>query len=166
MWFNTNMKKQIFIIILFVTSINIAQFQGDESKNIDIKSGILSNNPMGSLFNFIDPSKFEMSHSFGMSYSSFGNNGMALGVYTNIISYEFNEQLDIQINTSIVNSPYNTLGEGFTNSINGVYIDNARLNYNPSEKFNISLEFSNSPFNYYNRYSRRGFSPYSNLWFE
>ena len=160
------MKKQILFFILLVTSVHFAQFQGDESKDINIKSGILSNNPMGSIFNFIDPSKFNMNHGFEMSYSAFGNNGMALGVYTNKISYEFSEQLDIQINTSIVNSPYNTLGDGFTNSINGVYIDNARINYNPSEKFNISLQFSNSPFNYYNRYYRNGFSPYSNRWFD
>lgn len=160
------MKKQFIVLFFLALTLNLAQFQGDEAKNVNIKNGILSDNPMGSLFNFIDPSKFDMNHSFEMSYSSFGDNGMALGVYTNKISYEFNEQLNFQVNTSFVNSPYNSLGEGFTNSINGVYIDKARINYNPSEKFNISLQFSNSPFNYYDRYSRSGFSPYSNRWFD
>ncbi len=160
------MKKQFIVFFLLALTFNLAQFQGDEAKNVNIKSGILSDNPMGSLFSIIDPSKFDMNHSFEMSYSSFGNDGMALGVYTNKISYEFNEQLNFQVNTSFVNSPYNSLGEGFTNSINGVYIDKARINYNPSEKLNISLQFSNSPFNYYDRYSMRGFSPYSNRWFD
>jgi hypothetical protein len=160
------MKTKIIISILLITTITYGQFQGDEGKKVDIRQGILSENPMGSIFNFIDPNKFDMNHSFEMSYSTFGGNGMALGVYTNMLSYEFSEKLNMQINTSFVNSPYNTLGEGFTNSINGVYIDNARINYNPSEKFNVSLQFSNSPFNNYNLYNRRGFSPYSNRWFD
>lgn len=164
------MKKH-FIILFLLGFISIsAQFKGDENKPIDIREGILSDNPVGSLFSFVDPNKFNMNHSFQMSYSAFGNDGMALGVYTNKLSYEFNDQLNIQVNTSFVNSPYNTMGERFTNSINGVYIDRARINYNPSENFNVSLQFSNSPYNNYSRhyyrrgYYSRGFSPLSSFW--
>ena len=162
------MKKYLLTLFLFTTTISFAQFKDDQSKPINISSGILSNNPMGSLFSLIDPSKFSMGHTFGMSYSSFGNNGMALGVYTNRIAYEFNEQLDIEVNTSFVNSPYNTLGDSFSQSINGVYIDRARINYNPSDKFKISLQFSNSPYGYgyNNRFNSRGFSSFSNYWDE
>lgn len=158
--------KKIILFILFTSVVSFGQFKGDESKNVDLRPGILSDNPIGSIFSFIDMSKFSMNHSFGMSYSSFGNNGMALGVYTNKIAYEFNEDLSFQLNTSFVNSPYNTLGENFTKSINGVYIDNARINYHPSDKFNISLQFSNRPYGYYNGYSRRGYSPFSRFWDE
>ena len=163
------MKKILIIFFLFNLSNIYAQFKGDENKPIDLNQGILNDNPIGSLFSFINPENLSMNHSFGMSYSSFGNNGMALGVYTNKISYEFNENLDFQINTSFVNSPYNTLGEQFTNSINGVYIDRARINYRPSDDFKISLQFSNTPYGYSgysNRYNRRGFSPFSNYWDE
>ncbi len=154
------MMKFLYIFILS-SSICFGQFKGDENKPIDLNRGILSNNPVGSLFSFIDPSKISMNHSFEMSYSAIGKDGLALGVYTNHLAYEFSKQLDIQIDASIVNSPYNTLGDRFTNSINGVYIDRARINYRPSENFNISLQFSNSPFGYYNRSYRRDFSPYS-----
>lgn len=160
------MKKYIVILFLFSTLVLNAQFKGDDNKPIDLNQGILSDNPVGSLFSFINPENLSMNHSFGMSYSSFGNNGMALGVYTNKISYEFNENLDFQINTSFVNSPYNTLGEKFTNSINGVYLDRARINYRPSDDFNISLQFSNRPYGYSNSYSRRSFSPFNNFWDE
>jgi hypothetical protein len=159
-------KKYFLVLFLFTSAISFAQFKGDDSKPIDINSGILNDNPVGSLFSFINPENFSMNHSFGMSYSSFGNNGFALGVYTNIISYEFSEEVNFQINTSFVNSPYSTLGENFTNSINGVYIDNARINYYPSDKFKVSLQFSNSPYGYYNRSHYRGFSPLSNYWDE
>lgn len=162
------MKKLLGILFLCVSFVTQAQFKGDENKPIDINQGILSSNPVGSLFSFLNSENLSMNHSFGMSYSSFGNDGMALGVYTNKISYEFSEKFDFQINTSFVNTPYNTLGENFTNSINGVYIDRARINYRPSDDFNISLQFSTRPYGYSNGYangySRRGFSSFNNFW--
>lgn len=159
-----NIMKKLLTLIFFISSISIfGQFKGDDSKPIDIRSGILNQDPSGSLFSFIDFSKFSMNHSFGMSYSAFGNNGVALGVYTNHLAYNFSEKLNVEVDASIVNSPYNTLGDNFTKSINGVYIDNARINYQPSEKFNLSLQFSNSPYNYYNN-NYRGFSPFSRFY--
>jgi hypothetical protein len=160
------MKKLLLILLLSASSMIFGQFKGDENKPINVREGILNNNSFGSIFGFVDPTKFNMNHSFEMSYSAFGNNGMALGIYTNKLAYEFSEEFDIQVNTSFVNSPYNTLGENFTNSINGVYIDNARINYRPSDKFKISLQFSNSPFNYYNRYSYGRYSPFARDWFD
>lgn len=155
------MKKVLFIAFVISSNLLYAQFKGDDNKNVNIREGILNENPLGSIFSIIDPTKFNMNHEFEMSYSAFGNNGMALGMYTNKLSYEFSEEWDFQLNTSFVNSPYNTLGENFTNSINGIYIDAARLNYQPSDKFKVSLQFSNSPFNYYNNYYYGRFSPFS-----
>ena len=91
---------------------------------------------------------------------------MALGIYTNRLSYTFSEEFNLELNTSFVNSPYNTLGENFTRSLNGIYIDRARINYNPSKDFNISLQFSNSPYRYYNRYNYRGFSSFPRFWYD
>lgn len=151
--------KTIFVFILLSSVVSFAQFKGDETKDINIRSGIINNNP----FSFIDMSKFSMGHSFEMSYSSFGNNGLALGVYTNKLGYEFNENLTFQLNTSFVNSPYNSFGDNFSKNINGIYIDSARLNYSPSEKFHIILEYSNSPLNYRYNYNR-GFPFFNNGW--
>ncbi|MBK8945789.1 MAG: hypothetical protein IPM32_11050 [Ignavibacteriae bacterium] len=158
--------KKIILLLIFISSITIAQFKGDESKPLNIQSGILNDNPISSIFSFINPENFSMSHSFGMSYSTFGKNGMALGVYTNHLAYEFSEKFNFELDASLVNSPYNTLGDSFTKSINGFYIDRARLNYNPSKDFNISLIFSNSPYGYYNNYGYGRLSPYSNRWFD
>lgn len=153
------MKKLTLFIFVFITAATFGQFKGDESKPINIQEGILSDNPVSSIFNFFNSNNFSMNHSFSMSYSAMGSNGIALGVYTNKIGYEFSDKLNFQLATSFVNSPYSTFGDSFNKSINGIYIESARLNYQPSEDFNMSLEFSNSPFGYYNRYSpyRRGF---------
>ena len=159
------MKKTIYIFVLFVTSVAFGQFKGDENK-VNFNQGILSSNPVSSLFSFINPENFSMSHTFGMSYSTFGNQGMALGTYTNHLAYEFNEEFNIEVDASLVNTPYNTLGDQFSKSINGFYLDRAQINYRPSKDFNVSLMFSNSPFSYYNRNGYGRISPYSNRWFD
>ena len=158
--------KKVLLILTIISSISFAQFKGDENKPLDIKSGILSSNPVSSIFSFINPENFSMSHSFGISYSSFGSEGLALGVYTNHMAYKFNEDFNFELDASIVNSPYSTLGESFTKSINGFYIDRARINYNPSKDFNISLMFSNSPYSYYGNYGYGRFSSNYNRWFD
>ena len=158
------MKLQVIILLIFISTLSFGQFK-DEPNTLDIREGILSDNPVGSLFSFIDPSKFSMGHSFEMSYSSFGNHGLAMGVYTNHMSYELNEKLNVELDASFVNTPYNTFGDTFTNSFNGVYIDKAQINYKPSEDFKIVLQYSNSPYGRYDRnyngFMRRGFSPFS-----
>jgi len=158
--------KRIIIILLLGSSLAFAQFKGQAEKPLNISGAILSDNPVSSLFSFIDPSKFSMNHSISMSYSAFGSNGMALGVYTNQIAYKFNDKLNIEIETSLVNTPYNSLGQSFTNSINGIYLNKAQINYRPTKDMSFSLRFSNSPFNYYNRYSNYGYgySPFNDFW--
>jgi len=156
------MKKLTFILIILISSITFAQFKGEENKPLNIKNSILSDNPSSSLFSFINPENFSMSQSVGLSYSSFGNNGVALGVYTNHMAYKFNDKLNVQLDASLVNSPYNTLGDSFKKSINGIYLDRAQINYHPSKDFNISLMYSNTPLNYYNNFGY-GFGRYSNF---
>jgi len=159
-------KLLLLIVIFFYSSFSFGQFKDDQSNTIDIRKGILNDNPIGSLFSFIDPSKFSMGHSFEMSYSASGDNGLAMGVYTNHLAYEFNEKLNIEVDASLVNSPYNTFGDSFTDSFNGVYLNKAQINYKPTEDFNIILQYSNSPYGYYNRFNRRGFSSFPSFWDE
>ncbi len=160
--------KRILILLLLGSSLTFGQFKGQAEKPLNISGAILSDNPLSSLFSFLDPSKFSMNHSVSMSYSAFGSNGMALGVYTNQIAYKFNDKLNVEIETSLVNTPYNSLGQEFTKSINGIYLNKAQINYKPTKDMSISLRFSNSPFNYYNRYSNYGYgySPFNNFWYD
>lgn len=158
------MKKKLIILLFLISTFSFGQFKNDPNNTVNIREGILSKNPIGSLFSFIDPSKFSMGHTFEMSYSASGDHGLAAGVYTNHLAYEFSEKLNVELDASVVNTPYNTFGDSFTNSFNGVYIDRAQINYKPTEDFNISLQYSNSPYGYYNGYSRRGFSPFSRYW--
>lgn len=153
------MKKVILFLAVFSVSI-FAQFKSDLDNKIEIKSGIVNNNPSSMLFGFVNPENFMMNHSVGMSYSSGGGEGFALGVYTNSMMYKFSDDLNIQADVSMVNSPYSTMGNNFSKNINGIYLTKAALNYRISENTNLSIQYSQIPggFGYgYNGFYRNSF---------
>ncbi len=149
------MKKLIMAFFLVLSITAFAQFKGSGFPTSDVRDGIVAQ-PSSSLFGFINPQNFKMSQSYSMSYSSFGSQGLALGVYTNDMAYKFNDQLNVELAASVVQAPYSTLGSQFNKSINGVYIDRAAINYKPWKNFSVSLQYSNLPYDGYGYYS-----PYS-----
>ena len=150
------MKNLIMMFVVIVSMTTWAQFKGSSFPTTDVRDGIVAQSS-NSLFGFINPENFKMSQSYSMSYSTLGSGqGLALGVYTNNMSYKFNDQLNVQLAASVVQTPYSTLGSQFNKSINGVYIDRAAINYKPWKDFSISLQYSNLPYGSYGYYS-----PYS-----
>ena len=138
--------KKMYLLLAFVFFLNInAQFKEELSKLVDIKSGITNYQPSQFFLDFIDLSKFEMHHSFSLSYSAMGNQGLSLGVYTNSISYQFSNNLNFKLDASLVNSPYNTFGDEFTNKLNGLYISKAELNYSPTEDMHFKIQYFHPP---------------------
>ncbi len=149
------MKKLIMAFVVVLSITTFAQYKGPAFPNTDVRDGIIAQ-PSTSLFGFIIPQNFKMNQSYSMSYSTFGGQGLALGVYTNDMSYKFNDNLNVELAASVVQTPYSTLGSQFNKSINGVYIDRAAINYKPWKDFSISLQYSNLPYGGYGYYS-----PYS-----
>jgi len=147
------MKKLFLIMIIGFYAGAFAQYKDTGFPTESVKDGIIDPTySSGNLFGFLNSENFHMNHQFSMSYSSFGNNGVALGVYTNSILYNFSDNLNIQTDISLVNSPYSTLGQDFQNNLNGIYLSRAAINYKPWKDFAISLQYSQLP--YYNPYSR------------
>jgi hypothetical protein len=140
------MKKIMMLFVLLLTMTGFAQFKESDAPLPDVKSGILAQSSP-SLFSFINPENFHMQQSVGMSYSSFGGQGMAMDTYTNSMSYKFTDNLNIQLDASVINMPYSTLGKQFNNSINGFYISNAAINYQPWKDVYISVQYRNLPYN-------------------
>jgi hypothetical protein len=147
------MKKLILILILGIYAGAFAQFKDPGFPNESIKDGVIDPSySSGNLFGFLNSENFHMNHQFSMSYSSFGNKGVALGVYTNSMLYNFSDNLNVQTDISFVNSPYSTLGQDFQNNLNGIYLSRAAINYKPWKDVAVSLQYSQLP--YYNPYSR------------
>ena len=156
------MKKYLLIMLMICSLSAYSQYKDNGFKDYDIKNGIV-NQSGNNIFGFLSSENFSMHHSFEMNYSAFANQGIALGMYTNSMMYNFTKNLNVQMDVSILNSPYSTLGESFQKSINGVYISNAAINYKPWDNFSVHLQYRNLPFSscYYSPYS---YWPYSGFY--
>ncbi|MCF6269914.1 MAG: hypothetical protein L3J41_09395 [Melioribacteraceae bacterium] len=153
------MIKQLVFILLIVSSISFSQFK-DKDITPTIFDGISNYSPSGFLSNFLNPNNFKMNHSVGMSYSAFGSSGVALSTYTNSMAFRLTENLNFQVDASLVASPYSSFGKAHQNEINGIYITRAQLNYKISENSNLMIQYINpAPGMYYNSYYNS--SPFS-----
>lgn len=157
------MKKLLLISFLLVYSLINAQYKDQLDKPVDIKSGIVKDYS-SSLFGFINPNNFQMSHTFDISYQTFSGGNLALTTYTNSMFYKINDQLNIQADISLVNSPYNTFGKEFSSQLNGLYLSRAQINYKPSDNTSIIFEYRSLPGGLYNPYWN-GYSPYYRNYF-
>jgi len=153
------MIKQIVFILLVISTISFSQFK-DKDITPTIFDGITNYSPSGFLSNFLSPSNFQMNHSLGMSYSTFGGSGVALSTYTNSMAFRLTENLNIEVDASLVASPYSSFGQDHQNEINGIYLTRAQLNYKISENSNLMIQYFNpAPGTYYNNFY--GSSPFS-----
>ncbi len=159
------MKKLTLIIFLLCVATLLGQYKETGIQTTSVKDGITNNTP-NYLFGFLNTSDLTMRHSFSMQYSSFGNQGLALGVYTNSMFYSLMDNMNVQLDVSLVHSPYSTFGEAFQKDISGLYISNASINYRPWKDFSIHLQYMNTPYGYgYYSPFYGGYSPFMNSGF-
>lgn len=152
------MKHLIGFVVLLTVLLTVtaeAQYKDTEILKPGVKSYIVDEGD-AFLFGLFDPSKFTMNHSYSMNYSTFGGNGLALGIYTNSMMYQFSDNVDFRIDANLVHSPYSSFGNSFTDNITGFHISRAQLNYRPWKNFSVSLSYQQLP-GYYNPY---GYNPY------
>jgi len=140
------MLKKILFILLFLTSISFSQFKDGDKNAPTIHDGLTGSGYSSGLFsNIFSPNNFRMNHSISMSYSSFGGNGLALSTYTNSMAYRFSNNLNVEVDASLVVSPYSSFGREHQKAINGIYLSRAQLNYAPTKNMHIMVQYLNAP---------------------
>lgn len=160
------MKKFVLILFLLATGSAAAQYRDNGFPSNSVKDGIISQTS-SPLFGFLNSENFSMSHSYSMSYSSIGSSGLALGVYTNSMNLNLAENLNIQVDASLVHSPYSSFGKDVQNSINGIYLSRAALNYKPWNDVFITVQYRQMPGYYPGYYGYGLFDRFSGRdWFE
>lgn len=164
--------KSLLLIVLILSGFAFGQFGRNEIPDPPIKE-MITNRSNSIIFGFFNPENFKMTHNFSMSYTNFGSNSIALGVYTNSMFYKIADPLTVQLDISLTHSPYNSFGKQFQNDFNQVFISRAQVNWRPSENFHMMIQYRNipsnfgyfSPYGYYNSnrylYDEDGF----NDWF-
>jgi hypothetical protein len=105
-----------------------------------------------------------MSHSFSLSYFSFGGQSISQSMYLNTLNYQISDPLSLSVQWGIRAFPHNTLGNNSTLLNGGLFFSGAELNYRPTDNLFIKFEVNRMP--YYNSY-RYPYRPYqSNFWNE
>ena len=125
-----------------------------------VSDGIINHNQGGTaLLGFLNSNNFEMHHSYDVSYSSFGSGSLALTTYTNSMYYQFSNKLNVEVDASVVYSPYSSFGKNFQNDLNGIYLSKAAVNYHPWKDVFITVQYNHLPVTYYSPFSgyRNGF---------
>ncbi len=140
------MKKiATLLVFLMMTAFSFAQLKSQMPQQGNVIDAMLKPKTSNLLFGFFNPANFRMSHSYSLSYSAFAGQGLALGVYTNSMFYKISDPLSMQVDISLVHSPYNSFGKQYQNQFSGIFINRAALNWRPSENTLINFEFKNLP---------------------
>ena len=145
------------VAVVLVYGCTSAQFKTKVNDEPTVGQSLVRSDDSGLLFGWFDPGKLKMAQSFSMSYQTFGQNGFALGVYTNSLSYQVSGPLSLQMDVSVMHSPYSSLGGDFAKSLSGVYLSRAELNYRPSDNTLFQIQFRQLPASlYYGGYGYGG----------
>jgi hypothetical protein len=94
---------------------------------------------------------FRMAHSYGLSMSSFGG-GTSLGMYTNSMQWQFNDDWAARVDMSVAHQPFGG-GLGLGNRGEGqnmrVFLRNAEVAYRPNENMEFRFQVRQSPYGRY-----------------
>jgi hypothetical protein len=149
----------LMFLCLFFVFDSEAQFRDQQTGTPRVGNAIVTGKTP-SLFSWFNPENFHMRHSYSMSYMTAGGRGMALGMYTNSMFYRIADPLNVQLDVSLMHSPYNSFNNNM-NDYSGVFISRAEINYQPSENFRVQLQYRQIPYtDYYGYYGSRYYNPW------
>lgn len=135
---NTNCL--VFILLLAMTIPVFGQFRSDVPLT-NIRESIAGRTEFASLF---DPNRYQMNHSFSMSFLSMGGSPVSIGAYTNSFSFAISPNMILNTQVSLVQP---SMG-GINNP--GQVFYNVGLDYKVSEHSVFSFKINNYP-TYYQR---------------
>jgi hypothetical protein len=148
-----NAVKVAMVMLVFAVAAQ-AQFKGQAERQAQSSGGLITQ-PSSSTFFFgwFDPDRFSMHHTFDLSYTTIGGQGMSLGTYTNSMMYRFADNLDARADVSMSYSPFNSFGSfgaKGTKDFSGIYLSRAQVDYRPWENVSVQLQYRQIPYGYFN----------------
>jgi hypothetical protein len=152
----------VLAILAVASSPSFSQFRNDPTTTEPPVSTTDAMKGGGDSFwsSFFDPARFSMHQSYSMSYLSSGVGSVGLTMFTNTFSYKASDNLFVSADVSAAYSPYSSFGSAFSNSLNGIYLTNARLDWKLGDNTFMRVEYEGGPAAGLGGYG--GFSPYYN----
>jgi len=147
------MKRHSFIAFIMILLIAFTVFGQDlkEEKTI-FKPSELVQKPSGFLNTLIDPAKFEMSHSYSLSYLSSGDQSTNVGLYLNTMTYRFSDPLLMQLRIGYMHQPLGGNHHTLSSQQGTVFLQGAHLLYRPGKNMLISIDYESYPTMFFSPY--------------
>lgn len=154
-------------VLLLISSTGFAQLRENQNTSSDFLGGIVKERTaepgnLGNLFNMT------MDHSYSMTFGSVGGQYQNINAYTNTMHFFFSDKMTGRVDLSVLHSPFGNSylnGPGNSGEVDFV-IRNAELNYQLSEKSNISISFQQVPaYSRYGYYNNR-YNPFYNSFYD
>lgn len=151
--------KILFSFALFTLSVTMvaeAQFRQDLNRDFDDYSATVTHTQSNSVGSWMNLLNMTMSHSYSMSFSNFGGQMQNMNAYTNHMFFDISDRIDAQLDVSVLHAPFGNSFMSTDNSLGAqIIIDQARIDFRPSENTRISVQFSQRP--YYSSFGPYGF---------
>src|SRR5579883_2116091 len=135
------------VVLTLTSTASFSQFRSDLSKSEPSLNTVGAMKGDGDSFwsRLFDPQRFSMHQTYSMSFLSGGGGSTSLGMFTNTFSYRASDDLFISADVSAVYSPYSSFGSAFSNSLNGIYLTNARLDWKLGDNTFMRVEYVGGP---------------------
>ena len=161
------MKRLLISLFLLLSTAIVtakpaeAQFRSDpqaEQPNLNTVDAMKGGDSFWS--RLIDPSRFSMHQTYSMSFVSSGFGSTGLSMFTNTFSYRASDDLFVSADVSAVYSPFSTFGSSYANSLNGIYLSSARLDWKLGDNTFMRVEYVGGPGGMYGGYDPYAYNPF------
>ncbi len=149
------MKRLFAVLLLLLSSVvvlsvastaSLAQFRSDRSESDPPLNTASAMQGGDSFFSrLFDPTRFSMHQSFSSSFISGGGGSLGISMFTNTFSFHPSDDLFVSADVSAVYSPFSSFGSAYSNSLNGIYLTNARLDWKLSDNAFMRVEYLGGP---------------------
>lgn len=146
-------RGNILFTLLVLTVCASAVSAQTESGSSLFSPGGSFGSPTGFLDALFHSSRFSMSQSYSMSVGSYGGQGYNQGLYLNTMNFQLAEPLFMQLSVGYAHQPFNMGGTGQDKG--QFFLRRAMLQYKPSSKTEITLEYQSIPSTMFSPYYLR-----------
>lgn len=93
---------------------------------------------------FLDPSRLNLSHSYGISFFSGGGQSGSVGMYSGSLTYQLARPLTLTLGLGIAHSPGALWGDKSADN-QARYFPSGRLDWRPTENFRMTIGYERVP---------------------
>lgn len=152
------LKIMLVFLVILPLGLTYAQLKSQIKEAPSVEKSIrvpgIGSSSLG--LNLFDPNRFNINHSYSLSFMNMGNNPVSMGIYQNQMSYIFSENLILNAKLGFIHNPLQMgMNQRQTNLFDNL-IYGAELMYRPKENVILNIEFDSYPSLY-----RYGLSPYN-----